>query len=95
MACSLPIWRQSSTAGSTTPCPSLESRWICCSVSPNGVEWHTTTEVVEWLVMDHFLRALPPKQCKAMGMRDTDSPREMLESLEHTLATLDMGIILS
>lgn len=36
-------------------------------------ELHIATEVVE--VMDHFLRAVPPEERKAVGMRGASNPQ--------------------
>lgn len=41
--------------------------------------------------MDHFLRAVPPEERKAVRMENITGPREMVEALKCALATLSLG----
>lgn len=54
-------------------------------------EKKTANAIVEWLVMDRFLRAFPSKDWKAVGLKEPSSPRYMIEALESALATLEIG----
>lgn len=47
--------------------------------------------MVERIIMDCFLRALPPKERKAVVMRSSQTHREMVEALKCALATLSFG----
>lgn len=48
-------------------------------------------QVVEQVTIDWFLRALPPEECMAAGMRAPQTPVELVDTLEHTLLNLDLS----
>lgn len=62
----------------------LTKRWL-------QPDLYTTTEVVERLAMDQFLRTLSPTKHQAVGMQGPGIPRELLTALERTLTTLALG----
>lgn len=52
---------------------------------------HTASQVINKVMMDEFLPALPPEEHKSIYMRGAASLGEMLEALECTIATLEIG----
>ncbi|KAK3519639.1 hypothetical protein QTP86_002957, partial [Hemibagrus guttatus] len=61
--------------------------------APYHTKLLSAKEVTEMVVMDHFLRGLPAKEPKALGLRAPSSKQELLETLENAVATLQMGIM--
>ncbi|KAK2825144.1 hypothetical protein Q7C36_019071 [Tachysurus vachellii] len=51
----------------------------------------TAKEVTERVAKDRFLRALPAEERKAVGLKGPEDTKDLLNTLEHAKATLEMG----
>ncbi|KAF7710015.1 hypothetical protein HF521_008887 [Silurus meridionalis] len=53
----------------------IANRWL-------QPERKTAGEIVEMVAIDKFISTLPPEERKAVGMRDAENPKELVEALE-------------